>query len=267
MPERTSYEPGTFSWVDLSTTDLEAAKTFYAGLFGWDYDISETPMGPYVMALKDGKAVAGMGNQSDDQKEMGVPSFWNSYVSVASADASAARAAELGGTVLLPPMDAMDAGRVAFIAAPGGEVFGVWEPKNHIGAGLVNEHGSLGWNELATRDLETAKAFYTGLFGWTMHTGPNPSDVGEYTSIAVGDNMNGGALVMGEDWPADVPAYWAVYLYVDDIDVATTTAKDLGGQVMMPAMDIPEVGAIVVLQDPTGAVFTVMQPAPRPDES
>jgi predicted enzyme related to lactoylglutathione lyase len=267
MPERTSYEPGTFSWVDLSTSDLEAAKTFYAGLLGWEYDVSETPMGPYVMALKDGKAVAGMGNQSDDQKEMGIPSFWNSYVSVASADESAAKAAELGGTVLVPPMDAMDAGRMAFIAAPGGEAFGVWEPKNHIGAGLVNEHGSLGWNELATRDLNAAKAFYGGLFDWNMHTGPNPSGVGEYTSIAVGENMNGGMLVMGEGWPADVPAYWAVYLYVADIESATTTAKDLGGQVVMPKMEIPEIGSLVVLQDPTGAGFTAMEAAPPPAES
>jgi predicted enzyme related to lactoylglutathione lyase len=267
MPERTSYEPGTFSWVDLSTSDLETAKAFYAGLFGWTYGVSETPMGPYVMAFKDGKAVAGMGNQPEDQKEMGIPSFWNSYVSVASADESAARAAELGGTVLVPPMDAMDAGRMAFIAAPGGEVFGVWEPRTHIGAGLVNEHGSLGWNELATRDLDAAKAFYTGLFGWNMHTGPNPGGVGEYTAITVGENMNGGALVIGDDRPADVPAYWAVYLYVEDIDSTVTTAKDLGGEVIMAKMDIPDVGSLVVLQDPTGAIFTAMEPAPQTTDS
>lgn len=224
-------------------------------------------MGPYVMALKDGKPVAGIGKQPDEQKQMGIPSFWASYVSVASVDESAAKAAELGGTVLVPPMDAMDAGRMAFIAAPGGEVFGVWEPKTHIGAGLVNEHGSLGWNELATRDLDGAKVFYTGLFGWNMDTGPNPSGVGEYTVITVGENMNGGALVIGDDWPADVPANWAVYLYVADIDAATTTAKDLGGQVVMPRMDIPDVGSLVVLQDPTGAVFTAMEPAPQPAES
>jgi len=267
MPQRTSYEPGTFSWVDLSTSDLEAAKTFYAGLLGWEYDVQETPMGPYVMALKDGKPVAGMGNQPVEQKEMGIPSLWNSYVSVASADETAAKAAELGGTVHVPPMDAMEAGRMAFIAAPGGEVFGVWEPKNHIGAGLVNEPGSLGWNELATRDLDTAKAFYGGLFGWNIETGPNPSGVGEYTTVSVGENMNGGILVMDENWPADVPAYWGVYLYVADIEAATTAAKDLGGQVIMPAMEIPEVGTMVVLQDPTGAVFTAMEVAPQPAES
>lgn len=267
MPERTSYAPGIFSWVDLSTSELEAAKAFYAGLLGWEYQVEDTPMGPYVMALKDGKPVAGMGNQPEQQKEMGIPSLWNSYVSVASADETAAKAAELGGTVHVAPMDAMEAGRVAFIGAPGGEVFGIWEAKNHIGAGLVNEHGTLTWNELNTRDLDQAKAFYSGLFGWQIETGPNPGGQGEYTVISVGENMNGGMLVMDDNWPADIPANWAVYINVDDAEAATNQAKDLGGQVIMPAMDIPEVGTIVVLQDPTGAVFTAMQAAPQLDES
>ncbi len=267
MPERTSYEPGTFSWVDLSTSDLEAAKAFYAGLLGWEYQVEETPMGPYVMALKDGKPVAGMGNQPDEQKDMGIPSMWNSYVSVASADETAAKAAELGGTVLMAPMDAMDAGRMAFVAAPGGEVFGVWEPKNHIGAGLVNEPGSLTWNELATRDLDTAKTFYAGLFGWNIETGPNPSGQGDYTVVSVGENMNGGMLVMDDNFPEHVPNHWAVYLSVADADDTTSKAKDLGGEVVMPAMTIPEVGTIVVLRDPTGAIFSAMQAAPQLDES
>ncbi len=267
MPERTLYEPGTFSWIDLSTSDLEAAKAFYAGLLGWEYQVEETPMGPYVMCLKDGKPVAGMGNQSDEQKEMGIPSFWNSYVSVASADESAAKAVELGGNVVVPPMDAMDAGRMAFIAAPGGEAFGLWEPKNHVGAGLVNEPGTLTWNELLTRDLDAAKTFYAGLFGWNIHTGPMPSGAGEYTTVSVGENMNGGMFVMDDTFPEHVPSYWSVYLSVADADETTSKAKDLGAEVVMPAMTVDEVGTIVVLRDPTGAVFSAMQAAPQLDES
>jgi predicted enzyme related to lactoylglutathione lyase len=219
------------------------------------------------MALKNGQAVAGMGILPQEQQDMGVPSMWSSYVSVASADESAAKAAELGGAVMMPPMDAMGTGRMAFIIAPGGEMFGLWEPKTHIGAGLVNEAGTLTWNELNTRDLEGAKAFYSGLFGWNILTGPNPSGQGEYTTIQVGENMNGGMLTIDENWPADVPPSWAVYFNVDDAAGTTAKAKDLGGQVIMPAMDLPNVGTIVVLQDPTGAVFTVMEPAPQLDES
>ncbi len=267
MPERTSYTPGTFSWVDLASSDLEAARVFYSGLFGWEYDAQESPMGVYVMALKNGTPVAGMATLPVEQQEMGVPSMWSSCVSVDSADESAAKAAGLGGTIMMAPMDAMEAGRMAFIIAPGGEVFGLWEPRDHIGAGLVNEAGTLSWNELYTRDLEEAKAFYSGLFGWNIHTGPNPSGQGEYTVIQVGENMNGGMLTIDENWPDDVPPNWAVYFNVDDAAGTTAKAKDLGGQVIMPAMDIPEVGTLVVLQDPTGAVFTIMEPAPQLDES
>ena len=263
MPERTEYAPGTFSWVDFMTTDLDAATSFYGELLGWEYRAEDTPNGPYVMALRDGKPVAGLGNQSDDEKQMGIPPHWNSWVSVASADDSAAKAAELGGTVLAGPMDAMDYGRMAVIAAPGGEVFGVWEPKKHLGAGLVNEHGAFGWNELATRDLDTAKAFYSGLFGWNMETGPSPSATGEYTSITNADRMNGGALTMNDNWPAEVPAYWGVYFYVDDLQAALTATKDLGGNIIMPQMDIPEVGKLAVIQDPTGGAVTLMEPANR----
>ena len=181
MPERISYAPGTFSWVDIATSDLDAAKEFYAGLFGWEYDTQDSPMGPYVMVMKDGKAVAGMGILPEEQQANGVPSMWSSYVSVASADESAAKAAELGGTVMMPPMDAMDAGRLAFLIAPGGEMFGLWEAKNHIGAGLVGEHGSVVWNELATRNLEEASSFYSDLFGWAVTTGPVAGTDMEYS--------------------------------------------------------------------------------------
>ena len=261
MSQRTEYAPGTFSWADLMTGDLEAAKEFYAGLFGWEYEISETPQGPYVMAHLDGKAVAGLGPQSEQEAQMGIPPHWNTYISVESADATAAKAAELGGTVVVPPLDAMDAGRMAFISAPGGEAFGIWEPRNHIGAGVVNEHGAVGWVELASRDVEGAKSFYTELLGWTAETGESPTGEGEYTSVMVGERMNAGMLAMNENWPPDVPAYWSIYIYVDDLDAAIASTKELGGTVIMPRMDIPEVGGMAVIQDPTGAALSIMEPS------
>lgn len=261
MPERTEYAPGTFSWADLMTGDLDAAKSFYAGLFGWEYETQDTPQGPYVMAHLGGRAVAGLGPQSEQEAQMGVPPHWNTYVSVSSADATAARATELGGTVLVEPLDAMDAGRMAFVSAPGGETFGIWEPRNHIGAGVVNEHGAVGWVELATRDVEAAKSFYTELLGWTTETGPSPSGQGEYTSALVGERMNAGILLMDDNWPPDVPAYWSIYVYVEDLDAAVAATKELGGAVIMPRLDIPNVGAMAVIQDPTGASLSIMEPS------
>jgi predicted enzyme related to lactoylglutathione lyase len=137
MGERTKYTPGTFSWTDLNTTDQEAAKTFYTGLFGWSYD--DAPVGDDVydsMASIDGKMVAAISPQPQQQREAGAPPAWNSYITVDSADQTLARAAELGATVHAQAFDVMDAGRMGVVQDPQGAWFLVWEPKQHIGAGL-----------------------------------------------------------------------------------------------------------------------------------
>src|SRR3954452_1606094 len=101
MGERTSYAPGTFSWVDLATTDVEAARGFYGALFGWESeDVPAGENATYTMLRKDGLDVAAMYAMREDQQAAGVPPHWLSYVTVADVDATAARAAELGGTVL-----------------------------------------------------------------------------------------------------------------------------------------------------------------------
>ena len=167
MAERTKYAPGTFSWTDLSTTDQEGAKQFYGELFGWDAD--DQPVGDgmvYSMMNIGGKPVAGISLQNEMQRQAGAPPAWNSYVTVESADESADRATKLGATVIAPPFDVMDVGRMAVIQDPQGAFFMVWEPKLHIGASIVNAHGALSWNELATTDLDASAEFYSELFGW-----------------------------------------------------------------------------------------------------
>src|ERR1700757_1059431 len=168
MGERTAYTPGTFSWTDLSTTDQEAAKDFYGRLFGWD--ATDNPVGEgvvYSTMSLGGKAVAGIGPQPQQQRDAGVPPLWNSYVTVESADDALARAAELGATVHAPAFDVMDVGRMGVVQDPQGAFFMVWEPKAMIGAALVNAHGAMAWNELASPDLESSAAFYSELFGWS----------------------------------------------------------------------------------------------------
>ena len=191
MGERTSYPPGTFNWVDLNTDDQEGAKAFYAALFAWQYE--DIPIGEgavYSMAKLDGHSVAALGPLQGE----GMPPHWNCYVSVESADASAARAAELGATLLAEPFDVFEAGRMAAFADPQGAVLSVWEPKGNIGAGLVNVSGALSWNDLITPDVEASAAFYRALFGWEINEVEGSG--GQYWSITNGGRQNGGMMPM-----------------------------------------------------------------------
>lgn len=152
--------------------------------------------------------------------------------------------------------DVMEFGRMAVIQDPSGAVVGAWQPKAHIGASLANVPGSLSWNELATRDTQAAEKFYTGVFGWNAQT----QDMGgsNYTMFSVGDRLNGGMMAMNEQW-GDAPPHWMVYFAVADCDASAATAKAQGGRLMVEPMDIPEIGRMAVVQDPQGAVFTIIK--------
>jgi uncharacterized protein len=257
MGKRTSYEPGTFSWVDLATTDPDSAKSFYAGLLGWEFEDQPIPDGGgvYTMCRLDGDDVAAISSQRDEEKAAGVPPHWNNYVTVEDADASASRASELGGNLLLPAFDVMEVGRMAVTADPTGAPFCIWQPKAHIGAGPVNEPGTLCWNELSTNDLDRALAFYTSLFGWA----PEHFD-GQYTVIRVGDKSNGGVRPLGDlELQHGVPPNWMPYFAVDDSDQSAARAAELGGNVMAAPMDVPisDESRIAVVADPTGAAFGI----------
>jgi predicted enzyme related to lactoylglutathione lyase len=253
MGERTQYTPGTFSWTDLTTTDQEGAKSFYGALFGWEF--TDNPVGDdvvYSMASIDGKSVAAISPQPQQQREMGVPPMWNSYITVASADDAAAKASELGATVHAPPFDVMDVGRMAVIQDPQGAFFEVWEAKATIGAQLVNGPGMMCWNELASPDVDASAKFYSDLFGWTT----SEMDMGgqKYIVVSVDGHSNGG--IQGTV-PPNAPPHWLVYFGTDDLDGSLTKAGELGGTVVMGPMDIGEGNRIGVVQDPQGGYFAL----------
>ena len=255
MAERMKHEPGTFSWVELATRDSAAAKRFYTSLFGWGVD--EMPVGDgttYTMLTKNGKRVGALYQMSAQQQ--GVPPHWNSYVTVASADDSAARAKKLGGNVMLEPFDVLDAGRMAVVADPTGAVFSLWQPKRHIGADLVNEPGAFCWNELYTTDPNKAADFYMGLFGWTKDA--RHMDYGEYVIFNRGGRQMCGMMQIPKEW-GPVPPHWLVYFAVDDCDASVAKATSLGAKAMMPPMDIENVGRFAMLTDPEGAGFAVIK--------
>jgi uncharacterized protein len=253
MGERTQHAPGTFSWVDLSTTDPAAAKAFYSGLFGWEAD--DRPVGDgvfYSMLNLGGRLVAGLAAQPDTQREAGAPPAWQSYVTVESAQASADRAAELGASVLAGPFDVMDSGRMAVIRDPQGAFLNIWEPLAHPGAGLVNAPGALCWNELSTPDLEGSSAFYGGLFGWS--TAPFEGSPDPYLAITNGDRANGG--MREPSGSPGTPPFWLVYFAVEDLDESVAKVAELGGSVLAGPIDI-QIATFAVLADPQGAVFAL----------
>ena len=244
MGERTDHAPGTFSWADLSTTDTDGAKAFYTGLFGWDTEDTPIPEGGvYTMLSKGGKTVAALSGAREGQ-----PSAWNSYVTVESADASAAAAKEQGGTVAMEAFDVMDVGRMAVVQDPTGAFFAVWEPRASIGAERVNEPGALTLNQLNTSNPERAQEFYEGVFGWRFESvegGDMP-----YWGIYEGDRLNGGMMEQS-------PSAWLVYFGSESVDDDAGTIAELGGTVIVPPMPVPG-GRILVAQDPQGAVFALL---------
>jgi len=252
MAEITAYAPGTFCWVDLGTTDAAAAKTFYTQLFGWDaVDVPAGDMGIYTMLQKNGHDVCALYAMTTP----GVPSAWLSYVSVDQVEAIAEQVTALGGTVMQPPCNVMESGRMALIQDPEGAVFALWEPKQHLGATLVNEPSTLCWNELQVRHPEQTAGFYEKLFGWSTK-GSLASE--GYLEFMQGDRPMAGSLQIQPSW-GEMPANWAVYFAVADCDATVDQAKALGGSVVMPATTMENVGRLAGLLDPQGACFYIIQ--------
>ena len=257
MQESPEYAPGTFCWVELGTTDGEAAKKFYTELFGWSF--TDHPMGPsgvYTMLTLNGKDVAALYQMPPEMTSHGVPPHWMSYVSVTSADESSEKAKSLGATLMKEAFDVFDVGRMAVIQDPNGAVFSVWQANRHKGAGIVNQPGSLCWNELATTDTAKGRDFYTNLFGWegnVMPFGPI-----EYTMFVNGGRPAGGMFGITPEM-GNIPPHWLAYFAVDDCDARTQKAADLGANILKPADDIPGIGRFSILQDPQGAVFAIIK--------
>ena len=250
----TPWPAGTPNWVDLMTTDQAAAREFYAALFGWEIEVGGEETGYYGMASVGGRNVAGIGGMMG----MDHPPVWNTYLATSAADDTCKSAEGAGGSVVAPPMDVMEFGRMAFIQAPGGGIFGLWQAGTHIGAGLVNEPGSFTWNEFMTRDYEGAKRFYADVFGSTYTE--MGGDAFQYATIEVDGNTVGGIGRLPDEVPAEVPPHWRVYFAVDDTDAAVARVTELGGSVTRPASDSPY-GRMADVADPQGAMFSVIKNA------
>jgi uncharacterized protein len=258
MTDTPTRAPGNFCWIDLGAHDADAAKRFYTALFGWTaddrkYGASESDI--YTMyRLRDRDAAASYPMDAD-QKAMGMPSAWLSYVAVDDAEASAARAKELGATLLAEAFDVLDYGRMALVQDPTGALFALWQAGTHQGVGVRGEPGSLGWNELATGDVARARDFYTALFGWRAEV----MNVGmEYTVFHGDQGPLAGAFALTPEMEG-MPTCWMPYFAVADPDGDAAKAGSLGATVLKEPADIPGIGRFAMLRDPQGAMFYIMR--------
>jgi hypothetical protein len=258
MPVFTSYEPGQPCWVDLMSPDVDASKAFYSAVFGWDAhdELDDEGNRIYVNFSLDGNDVAGLGANQPGMPPMAI---WNSYVCAPDVAATVAKVESAGGTVMMPPMQVMSAGHMAIIADPTGAVISIWQPGEHPGAGIANEPNTWSWNELMTRDIDTALPFYTDVFGWQF----NAMDMGGgmiYHVVHGGTDGWAGAMAMPPDVPDQAPNHWAVYFMVADTDATVAAVTANGGSVVMPPMDTPGVGRMCIFHDPQGGSFSTLQP-------
>ena len=259
MVTSTKYAHGVFSWVNVATPDPAAAKRFYGSLFGWEFE--DMPAGPemtYTFIRSKGRSVGGLAGLTKEMLAQGVPPHWMPYVNVTSADEVAKKAAQGGGKVPYPPMDVLDVGRMAILEDPTGGKLAIWQAKTHAGADLVNEPGAMCWNELMTPDTAAAGQFYKATFGWSaeeMEMGGGD----KYTIFKAGDQQVGGMMAR----PArlkDVPPHWLTYFAVTSVDDSVQKVTSLGGKVLQPPTDIPNMGRFAVCQDPQGPVFAFFAP-------
>ncbi|GAA3380194.1 VOC family protein [Streptomyces racemochromogenes] len=259
MPDMNGpYKPGTPCWIDLMVPDQQAAIDFYSDLFGWQGEVGPPETGGYAVCTLKGKPVAGIMkamNPDGTVPDPLPPTVWTTYLSTDSIDATVKSVTDAGGTVMMGPMDVMDLGRMAVIADPAGAVVGLWQPGTFDGAGIVNEHGALIWNELTTPDLAKASAFYSSILPVTTTESEMEGAEG-YVEFKVNDRAVGGMMDMSK-MPPGVPPHWQPYFHVDSVDDVQAAAVRAGATVLAPAFDMVA-GRMAVLADPQGGAFSII---------
>ncbi|GGJ45691.1 VOC family protein [Streptomyces brasiliensis] len=256
----TRFVNGAPNWIDVSTSDIDGATSFYSSLFGWRFQSAGPDAGGYGFFQLDGRTVAGA---MQTTAEMGPPS-WTVYFQSDDAQATAKAAEQAHGSVLVQPMDVMGQGHMAVLADQAGVPFGIWQPAQMKGIDVAGEPGSLCWVELYTPDEAAAAAFYHRTLG--LETSAVPFPGGTYTSINPADggddDMFGGIVPLSADPAEAASAHWLPYFEVEDTDAVAAKAEELGGTLRMPPTSVDGVGRIARLDDPYGARFAVIRSTP-----
>ncbi|MFI8997025.1 VOC family protein [Streptomyces sp. NPDC053542] len=263
MPTVTDpYTPGTPCWIDLMAPDQQAALDFYRDLFGWQGEVGPPETGGYAVCSLKGNPVAGImaaRNPDGSVPDPMPPTVWTTYLATTDVDATVNAATANGGQVIMPGMDVLTLGRMAVISDPTGAVFGLWQARDFPGAGIVNEPGAVIWNELNTRDPDTAASFYSRTLG--LEAAPMEGAQGYY-SLSANGRMVGGMQDLStlEDAPPDTPSHWLPYFAVDDTDSTVAAHTRAGGNVLKPPFNMAA-GRMSLLQDPQSAPFAIINTA------
>lgn len=246
---------GRFVWYELMTKDPEAAIAFYGDVIGW----KSQPFGEnsgYSMWVGSHGPLGGVIALPKELLERGVPAHWMSHVEVPNVDAAAAKAKELGATILHAPTDVPTVGRFAIIADPQGASISLFTPAQPMPSHDV-EQGEFSWRELFTTDAEAALAFYGALVGWEKLGSHDMGPMGTYWLFGKDGKQLGGMMTKTKDMP--MPSCWLYYVRVDDLESAITRAKDKGARLANGPHDVPGGSRIAQLFDPQGAMFAIEQ--------
>jgi predicted enzyme related to lactoylglutathione lyase len=250
--------PSRFVWHDLMTSDVPAAVRFYTTLFGWTTKEMKGGPVPYTMISAGGRDIGGMAKLPSPQ----APTHWAGYLDVENVDAVCDKAVQMGGKLLMPPQDIPGGGRFAFLSDPQGAVMAPMRPSQPMPERKPNERPAVGtfcWDELMTSDVAAATKFYKTLFHWSA-TEVDMGQMGTYTLFqrTPGEKGSNAAGMMKK--PPEAPvSFWLHYVEVGDVDASARKVKELGGQVHMQPMDIPNIGRFAVCADPMGASFALFK--------
>jgi predicted enzyme related to lactoylglutathione lyase len=239
---------GRFVWHDHTSGDPEAAKTFYAELLGWDYDVWKAGEWDYPMIKVDDQTHGGFG-----PSQGGAPPHWLLHVLVDDVDAAAERVKAAGGSIIVDPMDIPEVGRMVVTADPQGAVVSLFASAGDP----PTSEGVFVWHELMTSDIEGAKRFYGEVVGWETED----MDMGEgliYTIFKTGEAQRGGGMPIPEG--VEAPPAWMTYIGTPDADATWAKAESLGAEAIRTPFDVPTVGRLAIFKDPTGAVIGIFTP-------
>jgi uncharacterized protein len=253
MTDSTAIAPHEPIWIDLSSTDAAASREFYTRLFDWAVEVNEDPQyGGYAIARLRGEAVAGIG----PTQAPGMPTAWSVYIGTPDTEETARQVADAGGTVVAPPMDVGDQGRMAVFQDPTGAFISVWQPLAMAGIEAIGPD-TYGWAELNARGLDRAAEFYRAVFGWTAKDSDVPGGR-PYTQFQVDGRSIAGGMEMDPAIPAEVPSYWMPYFAVEDLDLSYRHALEAGAREMVSPLPYPG-GRFAIVADPQGGIFGLIE--------